>query len=54
MRALRWGLMLLVSILFPVAAWLLEGWTYDLAYWIIGCSGFSLIVELIIFLTRKK
>ena len=54
MKYLRWSFMVGVSILFPVAAWLIEGWTVDLAYWIGGSSGFCAIVELVIQLTKKK
>lgn len=46
--------MLGVSILFPVGAWIIEGWSIDLAYWMGFCSVFCGIVELVIQLTKGK
>jgi hypothetical protein len=54
MNYLRWGFMLLVSILFPLAAWAISGWSVDLGWWMAGATAFSLIVELAIVLTKKK
>jgi len=54
MKAIRWGFMLVVSILFPLAAWLISGWSVDLGWWMVGATAFSLLVELVIFLTRNK